>query len=95
MIAIEVLLDKLGAMTSDDIAAYFQEEGLKARSGNFSCAVAVFMRGHGHDVNVGRTSMRVRTEENPFLTFTLPESVQQFIYSYDLHKYPFLEETGL
>lgn len=87
-LAIQPWVDKLGAMTADGIAEFFQGEGIKAdRADTVTCAVARFLKDQtGEDIRVHTT--RVSDGKTGLSIMVLPETVKEFIQKFDRGEYP-------
>ena len=100
---LEDVMGKLSEMSADDIAAHFEEYGIRAvpRSPEW-CAVAQYVKQETESgwVSVGHETSIIPPDEDlgaahsyeQMRSIRNPESVQKFITRFDEHKYPGLEK---
>lgn len=100
---LEDVMGKLSEMSADDIAAHFEEYGIKAvpRSPEW-CAVAQYVKQEtesgwvsvGNETSIIPSDVDLGAEHSykQMKTLPNPESVQKFIQQFDEHEYPSLEK---
>ncbi len=80
-------LEKLGAMTPDEIARFLAEEKCTGWSSGLHCPIANFLREKtGLEVLVDGYQVQVGHSLGP--TIRAPQSVDQFVDMFDGHEYP-------
>lgn len=90
MTTIKEALDKLPTDSAGDIAAFFQEQGIRQQHGRFvskGCPIATFLqREVGDDsISVGCTTAGGRRED---ISNSLPPAAQDFVWRFGRGDYP-------
>jgi hypothetical protein len=88
---VERLILALGS-TSDEVAHSLQEAGVRGKQcSSVACPLAVYLRQHGHEVEVAPFQLQLNREGR----WNLPWHIVDFVDAFDHGLYPaLLEQTG-
>ena len=92
------LLDALGS-TTDQIAASLKAKGIKGLLGHgCSCPIYNYLVGEGvpvREVDSDQVTVEPPAPDAPLVLVDLTDSVSDFVWSFDLGRYPELVETAV